>query len=243
MPNILRYLNEDYIHGLEKSKLYDKAEYNPTKISGRQYESIFVSKDKTVFKLIDKIQHDTTSFVAGEYVTYHNQDFFEVRGTYSRVHGRGYSSHLFDLLIYDFNLKIISDATHTSPGSKEFWQSLMRKKNFQVYRYDKTSNYKRKAENFRDDEIWGLTQKEKDNLELRKKEFQEFEEINPLDVIDDRAFRTIEDEGEDFLNDFGSLNFEVDPRIIQYQEFIKDYKELIKCKENIRLIAEKSNRG
>jgi len=62
-------------------------------------------------------------------------------------------------------------------------------------------------------------------------------------VIDDRAFRTIEDEGEDFLNDFGSLNFEVDPRIIQYQEFIKDYKELIKCKENIRLIAEKSNRG
>ena len=243
MPNIISDLNEDYIHSLRRNKLFEEVEYTPVTITRKLHESIYVSRDRTVYTLIDKVQYDTVSFIAGEYVTYHNQDLFEIRGTYSLLQSRGYLSYLFELLIYDFNFKIISDANHTSPGSKEFWKSLTRNKKLKVYRYDIKSNYKKLAGNFRDDQIWGLSQKEKDILENRKLEFKEFEGIDPLDVIDDSAFRTDEGSNENFLNRLGEEYLVVDPRIIRYQEFSKDYKELIKSKENIRLIAEKSNRG
>lgn len=237
MPNIIRHLNEDYIHSLEENKLFE--EYKSQKVVSKQHETLLVSKDKTVFKLIDKVHFDTATFVAGEYSIYHGKEYFEIKGTYSRVHGRGYLTYLFELLLYEFNLRIISDAQHTSPGSKEFWQSLVRKKKFNIFRYDIRTNYKRNASKFRDDQIWGLTQDESDELENMKQEFKEFEGINPLDVIDGNLFRTQDYSNDDLLDQFDVELENINPQVLEYQKFIESYKELIKSKENIRLIAQK----
>lgn len=147
------YLDYDYLERQYEKKIFE--DYKPQKIASRKYEQIKVSIDKLTFKLIDKEQRDTVSLVHGEINNYYGIEYFEIGWTYSKCPQNGHLTYLFNLLIFEFGYKLISDKCHTSPGSKEFWQSLMRKKKFKIYRLNLDSNYKRSAIKYKEEEIWG----------------------------------------------------------------------------------------
>ncbi|WP_047789434.1 hypothetical protein [Tenacibaculum mesophilum] len=145
-------LDYDYAEKLHKELLFDV--YKPKKIQGRNFEKILVSEDKTAIKLIDKYQYDLVGLVLGDYITYYDNEYFQIKWTYSSQPKQGYVTYLFKLLINEFDNVILSDGDHTSPGSKEFWKSLIKNNDFNVFRYNINTNHKRKANNFEEDKIW-----------------------------------------------------------------------------------------
>ena len=148
-------LDYDYLERLYENKIFEI--YIPKEISSRRYEEIKISNDKLTFKLIDKNQRDLVCLIHGEINTYHDIEYFEIVWTYSKFPKQGYLTYLFELLVYEFNYKVLSDKYHTSPGSKEFWQSHIKKNKFEVYRLDLDSNYKRNAKKFSENQIWDVS--------------------------------------------------------------------------------------
>ena len=146
-------LDYDYLEKLYENKIFE--DYTPNEIRSRKYEGIKVSNDKLTFKLIDKEQRDLISLIHGEFNLYYETEYFEVVWTYSKSPRQGHLTYLFELLIYEFDYVILSDKYHTSPGSKEFWQSLINKNTFKIFRLDITSNYKRRANRYNENQIWG----------------------------------------------------------------------------------------
>lgn len=148
-------LDYDYLERLYENKVFEI--YIPEEISSRRYEEIKISNDKLTYKLIDKNQRDLVSLIHGEINTYHDIEYFEIVWSYSKFPKQGYLTYLFELLVYEFNYRVLSDKYHTSPGSKEFWQSHIKKNKFEVYRLDLDSKFKRKAKSFKENQIWDVS--------------------------------------------------------------------------------------
>jgi len=262
MPNVKspNEINDDYHDKAGQGKFYE--DYKPTNVSSRAYEEIKISKDKTVIKLIDKIQRDLLSIVLGKFIKHHGKDYFEIQYTWSKNKRRGFLTYLFEVIIYDLNLIIISDGNHSSPGSKEFWKSHISKNKFEIYRYDLNSNYKRNAKKYNDDRIWGLTSSELAKIKAQKAKFKSFPEISEAVILDENFHQEVQiqeniDEANakkvaEFNLTFGEsiddklakfdYKFEESTALIEdYKKFILEYQELIKSKEQIRLVAQKVN--
>lgn len=245
MPNVNPpdELNYGYYHSLASQKIFE--DYIPINISGRKYEDIKISTDRTIIKLIDKIQTELISCICGRMVTYHGRDYFEIQWTYSKVQRAGFLTYLFELIIYDLELIILSDSTHTSPGSKEFWQSHIHKSKFEIYRYDIVSNYKRKASSFKEDQIWGLTKSEKEKIDAKLDYFDSLGfdvstiEQDPYSINEDVEASDDEIPSE-LLDQYNEQVGEVDPLIMKFEKFKDKYRDKIKSMENIRLIAQRS---
>lgn len=244
MPNVHspEELIDGYYYGLTKGKIFN--DYEPIIISGRMRETIKISTDKTIIKLVDKDQGYLMSCICGRKMTYHEKEYFEIQWTYSKIIGAGYLTYLFDLLIFDMNLTILSDSNHTSPGSKEFWKSLMRKSRFKIYRYDITSNYKRKASSFSDDEIWGLTRSEKDKIDAKLNYFDSLGfDVTTIDQepypIVEGDVKSLDEISSELLDQFNEQIDEYEPLIIKFEEFKDKYRKKMKSKENVRLIAQR----
>lgn len=240
MPNVKNPndLNEDFHDSVGMDKLYEN--FKPLITSTRTHEEVYVSKDKTTIKLIDKNQRDTVSLILGVFKEYHGKEYFEIRYTWSKYIRRGYLTYLFEILIYDMNLIILSDGNHTSPGSKEFWNAHIKRKKFEIYRYNTESNFKRKAKNFIEEEIWGLTSKEIMKIEEQKEKFQKFEDFILDNILDENIENPLEFSTEDD-DPISQFDFEIEEsaHIKEYKNFIANYRKLIKSKEKIRLIAQK----
>ncbi|WP_103071844.1 hypothetical protein [Aquimarina sediminis] len=221
-------LNLEYLHTLYSSKIFD--DFIPKSMPSRQYEDIKLSTDLQTLKLVDKYQKDTIAIVHGTFVNYHNVDYFEVNYTRSIIKQRGYLTYLFEILINELNYKVLSDKSHTSPGSKEFWKSLIRKRKIKVYRINLESNYKRNAKKFDDEKIWG--NKVSSNIVLN--------EWSKLEFIQNYNPQLLEQEYESellsmFGNDLGDIDYLVND--IEESEIEKYEKQI--SMEKIRLIAQK----
>lgn len=240
MPNVKNPndLNEDFHDSAGMDKFYEN--YRSLSIPSRTYEEVVVSKDKTTIKLIDKHQRDTLSLIQGEFVEYHGKKYFEISYTWSKYKRRGYLTYLFEILIYDMNLIVLSDENHTSPGSKEFWMAHIKRNKFGIYRYDIESNYKRNANHYKEDEIWGLTSEEIKNLEEQKKYFKNLDDVILEDIVEENLESSVElsSEDDDLISQF-EYEIEEAPQIKEYKSFIANYRELIRSKGKIRLIAQK----
>ncbi|WP_160067621.1 hypothetical protein [Sphingobacterium bovisgrunnientis] len=222
-------LNYDFGNNLYSEKIFD--DYKPENIPSRMFEAIKVSKDQLTFKLIDKNQRDTMSLVHGEIREYFNKQYFEIIWTYSKIRQRGFLTYLFELLIKDFGYEILSDKYHTCPGSKEFWQSLIRKNKFQVLRINLNSKkrHTRKANKCKENTIWGLA--DSDFLHDINN-YGNFLESNPQDVLN-----------EDYIDELlDSIDKSNDLQLGGIETSF-NYKPLINnvSKEHIRLIARLSN--
>ncbi|MGE8534838.1 MAG: hypothetical protein ACN6OJ_09675 [Chryseobacterium sp.] len=176
-------LDYDYLEKLYENKIFE--DYKCQIIASRKYEEIKISTDKLTFKLIDKEQRDTVSLVHGEIRLYNGIEYFQIIWTYSKFPKQGYLSFLFDLLIYEFGLKLISDEYHTSPGSKEFWQSLMRKKKYKIFRLNLETNYKKNANKYDEKEIWGAEENFNSMELLNNWNINILEENNELENFDE----------------------------------------------------------
>lgn len=233
MPNLLPpfKLNYDYLDKLHADKEYKK--YLPNKISRRKFEHIEISKDSCVFRLKDKIHLDIVSIVVVEKKKLFGNELLEIKWTKSSMPRQKHLSYLFDLLLIEFEFKILSDKYHTSPGSKEYWLSLGRKKNYDLYIYNPETNYKRKYENVSEEKIWGL-----------KREY--LEEINELliDIPDFNVFNEEYDIDEEYefegLDDIDLAVLDANVASKEIYAFVIKYNGKIADKENIRLLAQKT---
>jgi len=217
-------LDYDYLENLYEKKIFE--EYKPQTIASRRYEEIKVSTDKSTFKLIDKNQRDTVSLIHGEIRYYHGVEYFEISWTYSKYPRQGNLTYLFDLLLFEFEYKIISDKYHTSPGSKEFWQSLMRKKKYKIFRYNLESNHKRSALKYNEKDIWGIDEKGAFIEQPNYLEYDNLDDNNESEYINE-YIESMEKEIENTL-----LNIDND------EHTAKNKKDTV-SKERIRLIAQK----
>lgn len=221
MPIVQKAENIEIEYILQQS--YNKffEDYIPTRIPSRMYEIIKISTDGLSIKLIDKNQLDLLSVVHGNFRTYHNIEYFEIVGTYSKIERSGFLTYLFEILIYELEYRILSDSQHSSPGSKEFWKSHIRKHKFNIYRLDIKTNFKRKANRFKEDEIWA---------EARKNHFITF--LNNYDYY-------IENDEID-INDTFEDSIDMDNNFEEVKEIsIPNTKYDNSTMENIRLVAQK----
>jgi hypothetical protein len=221
MPIVVKAedLNTEYIVQHSSSKFFD--DYTPQILPSRKFETIKVSSDLVTLKLIDKNQKDLLSIVHGDFKTYNNIDYYEIIGTYSKIQRSGFLTYLFEVLVYEYNYKILSDSHHSSPGSKEFWQAHIRRNKFSIYRLDIETNFKRNANRFKENEIWG---------EIGYHSFGTL--VNDNSSLFDENVEDIDDEfdeGEDIL-DIDELSAEqLDGDIISESSSI----------DKIRLVAQK----
>ncbi|AEW87290.1 hypothetical protein FCOL_12455 [Flavobacterium columnare ATCC 49512] len=221
MPIVQKAENIEIEYILKQSHNKFFEEFIPTRIPSRMYEIIKISTDGLSIKLIDKNQLDLLSVVHGNFNTYHNIEYFEIIGTYSKIERNGFLTYLFEILIYEFKYKILSDSQHSSPGSKEFWKSLIRKRKFNIYRLNIKTNFKRKANRFKEDEIW---------TEVRKDYFATF--LNNHDYYIENDEVDINDNFED------SFDFTTDFEEVK-EASIPNTKNKNSTMENIRLVAQK----
>lgn len=189
------------------------------------YEIIRVSNDGLSFKLIDKNQRDLLSSVHGNFNSYNNIEYFEIVGTYSKLERNGFLTYLFEILVYEFDYQILSDSQHSSPGSKEFWQAHMKRKKFSIYRLNLNTNFKRNANRFDENAIWG-------NANSYSYDDQYYIEddihiVEDYENLDDLNIDSTELDGILDPNDFTSenLNLEIENQDVSF--------------ENIRLVAQK----
>ncbi|RZJ79431.1 MAG: hypothetical protein EOO20_26875 [Chryseobacterium sp.] len=122
--------------------------------------------------------------------------------------------------------KVLSDKNHTSPGSKEFWMAQIRRRNFNIYRINLNTNFKRKANGFKENQIWTigntLTDAYLDN-------FNYFIEDNMTDEQEPLFLDDVED-GSD-------LDIDYQDHIKSQPNNLEDFNT--KSMEAIRLIAQK----
>lgn len=217
-------LNYEYVESLYEKKFFDN--YAPKKIMSRRYEEIKVSNDGTTFKLSDREQKDTVSLIYGENKIYHGVEYFEIGWSYSKYPQRGNLTYLFELLMLDFKYKILSDKYHTSPGSKEFWQSLMRKKKYTIYRLNLDSNYKRKANGYKEEEIWGREDRELFVEQPNNSfDYSDFEDNNETEYV------------KEFID---AMERQIDNiPLTDETEVLSKTKQDNTSKESIRLVAQK----
>ena len=163
MPNLMPSyaLNYEYLDKLHIYLNYNN--YHPKYIASRRFENIEVSDNSLVFRLRDKKQLDILSLVVLEMRSYHNKTFYEVKYTKSVISNRHYLSYLFELIVFEFHYMLLSDSTHTSPGSKEFWLSLGRQKKYKLLIYNVKTNYFRDYKNYPISKIWGIETDIQDN--------------------------------------------------------------------------------
>lgn len=233
MPNLLPpfKLNYDYLEKQYAGKKYKI--YSPTKISSRKHEQIEISTDKSVFRLKDKTQLDVVSLIVVKKKKFFGTELLEIQWTKSTMPRRKLLSYLFELLLIEFDYKILSDKDNTSPGSKEYWLSLGRKKKYDLYIYNIETNFKRKYENVSEENIWGLT-----------KDY--FDDINKslTDFIDYKIFEEeIESDSEYEFEGFEDIDLEIlDASVAtkEIYEFVKTYDRRITDKKDIRLLAQKT---
>lgn len=212
-------LDYDYLEKLYENKIFE--DYKCEVIPSRKYEEIKISTDRVTFKLIDKEQRDTVSLIHGEIAYYNGNEYFQIIWTYSKFPKQGHLSFLFDLLIYEFGLKLISDEYHTSPGSKEFWQSLIRKKKYKIFRLNLETNHKRNANKYDENEIWGT--EEKFNIEL-------LDNWN-IDILEENnELENVNREDRDEVIENILLNVDEDKQLIKSKNV---------SKRKIRLVAQK----
>ncbi|MGJ1435633.1 hypothetical protein [Sphingobacterium siyangense] len=154
MPIIINseYLDHDYLLKFSVKGFFN--DFTPSTVPSRMNEIIKISSDHLSLKLIDKNQNDLLSFVHGNFITYNNIEYFEIKSAYSKLKKMGLLTYLFKLLIYEFGYKILSDSKHSTPGSKEFWQSHIKRKDFMIYRLNLATNHKRKASRYKENLIW-----------------------------------------------------------------------------------------
>lgn len=224
MPIIINAedLNQDFL--LKNSAKGFFNDFSPSKVPSRMHEIIRISSDGSSLKLIDKNQNDLLSFVHGNIITYHNIEYFEIKSAYSKLKKSGFLTYLFKLLVYEFEYKVLSDSRHSSPGSKEFWQSHIKNKDFSLYRLNLATNYKRKASRFKVNEIWFEMRAEP--LDTILNSFNYF--IN--DEIDDDNIQEIEGfEGE----------LEIDEMDIEEEDHSADIQRINISNSRIRLVAQK----
>lgn len=153
MPIVRRAedLDTEYLLSQAGNKFFE--DYIPKKIPSKMYKSIKISTDELTIKLIDKYQRDLISIVHGNFKLHNKIKYFEIACTYSKLERNGYLTYLFEILVYEFGYKILSDSQHSSPGSKEFWQAHLRRNKFSIYRLNLETNYKRNASRFKESEI------------------------------------------------------------------------------------------
>jgi len=177
MPIIIKGedLNLDFLLQNSSKGFFD--DFIPTKVASRMHEVVKISSDRSSLKLIDKYQKDLLSFVHGNITTYHNVEYFEITSAYSKLKKSGFLSYLFKVLVYELGYKVLSDSRHSSPGSKEFWQAQMKRRDFTIYRLNLATNYKRKASRFNENEIW---------FEMRIEPLNTF--VNSFDYFIDEEF-------------------------------------------------------
>ena len=221
-------LDYEYLHTLYSEKQFD--DFIPKSMPSRQYEHIKLSTDSATLKLVDKQQNDLIAIVHGAFVNYHNIEYFEVNFTRSLIEQRGYLTYLFEILINELNYKVLSDKNHTSPGSKEFWKSLIKKRKIKVYRINIESNYKRNAKKFEDEKIWG--DKVSSNIILN--------EWSKLEFIKSHNPQLLEQENEsELLSTFGNELDDIDYLVDDIEESEVQKQENQNSMEKIRLVAQK----
>ncbi|MDF0694775.1 hypothetical protein [Aquirufa ecclesiirivi] len=229
MPNLIPPydLFDEYISQSHSSKSFNS--YNPSVIPIRKHETIEISTDNCVFRLVDKNQRDIVSFIE---LTKTNSTFWEIKRTKSNFTRKGFLSYLFKLLIIEFEYQILSDKIHTSPGSKEFWISLFNKNEYQIFLYNVNSNKKSKIKTLSEVEIWGIAND--DLIEITRAGqyiYESYNNSNSTDTIDELEF-----EG------FENIDLEVKNASITSNEiynYVLRHSFKISSKENIRLLAQK----
>lgn len=246
MPNILppSKLDFDYLATLHTNKKYNLHE--PKIVSVKRFEQVQVSTDQKVIRLQDKQQLDIVSLVVTEDAEYSGNIFQEVKWTHSAFPRKKYLSYLFEFIIYELGIDILSDKNHTSPGSKEFWLSLGRKKNIDLYIYNVKTNYKRKYKNYPEEKIWGLSNNYLDEIIKLLAEFPSIDGFETDSIIEDEYSlleTAIEIEQEDDID--SNLEFNLDEldnsaTSKEIYDYVIKYKKTIESLENIRLIAQKT---
>lgn len=235
MPNLLPpfKINYDYFDHELTSRTYNI--YAPKNISGRRYEHIEISDDGCLFRLRDKSQGDVVSFILVEKVKLFKSSFLKIRATKSIYPRRKLLSYLFDLLLEELDKVILSDNLHTSPGSKEFWIELGRKKKYDVYTLNIDTNYKRKYSSHKENEIWGL------NIDLITQFtfLLESYNLNNPTLYEDAYIEPeiIEFEGDE---DIELILINEASTTKEIFDFYKKFKDNISCKSHIRLVAQKN---
>lgn len=227
MPTIRKSADLDIEYILQQSQNKFFEDYMPKILPSRMYEKLKISTDGLSIKLIDKNQLDLLSIIHGNLRVYHDIEYFEIVGTYSKLERSGFLTYLFEILIYELDYKILSDREHSSPGSKEFWQAQIKKNIFNIYRLNLDTNFKRKAINYNEGEIW-RTKVDNYNSVLTLNRSDYLIE----DDIESGQFENIDSLGNDFDED---EILKID--ILQQEEIIPAIKN--DNFENIRLVAQK----
>jgi hypothetical protein len=220
-------LNHEYLQQFYSEKFFNN--FIPKTMSSRLYEDIKISTDLQTLKLVDKEQKDTVAIVHGNLVNYHNVDYFEINYTNSSVKRKGNLSYLFDILIKELKYKVLSDKSHTSPGSKEFWKSMIRKRKIKVYRINIETNYKRNAKKFNENKIWSNASNSRIILN----------EWSKLEFIKDYNPKLLEQGNEsDLLSTFGNDLGDIDFLVDDIEESEVEKHEHQSSMEKIRLVAQ-----
>lgn len=173
-------INIEYILQKSSGKLYD--EYIPKNIPSKMHKVIKVSKDHSTIKLIDKNQFDLLSIINGTLTVHHNNEYFEISGTYSKNERSGDLTYLFEFIVYELGYYILSDCEHSTPGSKEFWQAQIRRKKFDIYRFNIKTNFKRKANRFKENQIW------KEYFNSSNLFFEDLHDLEEIDYSSEASF-------------------------------------------------------
>ncbi len=221
-------INIDFVLKEASEKIY--VDYIPKVVYSKKFATIKISRDKSSIKLIDKNQFDLLSVINGNIIEYNKIEYFEISGTYSKNERNGNMTYLFELLINEFGFIILSDKQHSTPGSKEFWKSHIKKRKFEIFRINIKTNYKRKAYRYKDHQIWEDYTHPPFNFLLQDIDFNNSSFQEELEIQDTTLF---EIEELDIIT-IKEIEKEFGARI--------DYKKDEQNMEDIRLIAQKYNK-
>ncbi|QZT36683.1 hypothetical protein K5X82_15750 [Halosquirtibacter xylanolyticus] len=157
MPNLisLEHIDNDYQEQFSINDVDSKI-YKLQKMKARRYEHVIIAEDYSYIYLQDKIQEDITSQILLSPKIIADKQYYEIYWTSSKSKKKGDLSYLFEILIKELNLQIISDKEQTFPGAKNFWTSLSKKQFVAIYRLVMPTNHRRRYENCKEYHIWGI---------------------------------------------------------------------------------------
>lgn len=113
-----------------------------------------------VYLRLDSFLDETLSILRLKRISINDEEYYEANKSLSLVKRKGYSKCLYEYAIRNLDFPIITDSTHTKPGSSDLWKKFQQNQDtsgYEILVFNTKTNHKSKfiQRNYNDYDIWG----------------------------------------------------------------------------------------
>ena len=159
MPNLILSIDESQFYDPDITRFHDfidceiqiKDDCKLLKAEAK------INNENSILYLLTDQEGKDLSIIRLVNISIFNEDYFQIKKSYSPIPNKGYGYLLYCLVIENHKGSIVSDSFNTLPGSYNVWMKLLRDKKYAIQLFNIVTGRKSNIDNpINELKIWGV---------------------------------------------------------------------------------------